>query len=301
MPSSMSGYRLVMALYSADGCVGSAGFSRLRGIEDVYGVGRSAGHIRGRHGGRPHRQHDTRALLHNVDCIVHVAAHVPVTRERVRVRATGSDAANAAATMKLATTAIARNVKRFVFVSSVEVGGEALRGAPWPSGSTLRPFRRVRREQGRRQARTASTGADGGLQVVVALPRLVYGAGIGCDLLTHMRHIGQGVPLPLVWCEIEEAVPLPQSRRTAHLALSARGRRRAELAGFRREGVLLAGTDRGDGSGAAPPRTVHLRARGGAPASREHGRRSQQRQCLVESLEVAASPCVTAARLESTA
>jgi UDP-glucose 4-epimerase len=89
-------------------------------------------------------------------------------------------------------------VKRFVFISSVKVNGEAtLPGLPFTAADVPAPLdpygvSKMEAEQALRQI-----AAETGMEVVIIRPPLVYGPGVKANFAALMRAVQRGWPLPL--------------------------------------------------------------------------------------------------------
>ncbi|MET3769741.1 nucleoside-diphosphate-sugar epimerase [Marisediminicola sp. UYEF4] len=104
--------------------------------------------------------------------------------------------ANAAGTVRLAEQAILAGVDRLVYVSSIKAQGEggpssyAVTDASSPTDAY--GLSKLRAEEGlRRLEREFEFG------IVILRPPLVYGGGVGGNLLRLMKIIERGIPLPL--------------------------------------------------------------------------------------------------------
>jgi nucleoside-diphosphate-sugar epimerase len=135
------------------------------------------------------RQPGWEAALRGSDAVVHLAG-VAHTR--------GSDAlyqeVNVAATEHLAEAALRAGVRRFVFVSSVKVNGEATPAdRPFRSGDAPAPEDEYGRSKWRAEQALARRS---GLDVVVIRPPLVYGPGVKANFLRLLQLVDTGLPLP---------------------------------------------------------------------------------------------------------
>jgi nucleoside-diphosphate-sugar epimerase len=107
-------------------------------------------------------------------------------------------AVNVDGTLNLARQAAAEGAKRFVFVSSVKVNGEATQpGQMFSETNTPAPqdpygISKMEAEQGLRQI-----ASETGMEVVVIRPPLVYGPGVKANFAALMRAVQSGWPLPL--------------------------------------------------------------------------------------------------------
>lgn len=136
--------------------------------------------------------------LQSVDVVVHCAARVHVMDERDTDPLTAYRQVNVEGTLALARQAAAAGVKRFIFLSSIKVNGEATdaTGAftahDEPAPSDPYSLSKWEAEVGLREvARTT------GMQLVIIRPVLVYGPGVKGNFNSMMNWLHKGVPLPL--------------------------------------------------------------------------------------------------------
>ena len=140
----------------------------------------------------------TAAEISGISTIIHLAARVHVMHDTATDPLAAFREVNVDTTLQLASQAAAAGVRRFVFVSSVKVNGEATaadhpfteRDAPAPQDAYA--LSKWEAEQGLRQI-AASTG----MEVVIIRPPLVYGPGVKANFAALMRAVQRGVPLPL--------------------------------------------------------------------------------------------------------
>lgn len=141
---------------------------------------------------------DWQRLFLDVQVIIHLAARVHVMRDTSADPLAAFRAVNVAGTLNLARQAAAAGVRRFVFVSSVKVNGEATQpgqafketDAPDPQDPYA--ISKHEAEVGLRQI-----AADTGMEVVIIRPPLVYGPGVKANFAAFMRVVQRGWPLPL--------------------------------------------------------------------------------------------------------
>ncbi len=137
-------------------------------------------------------------VLSNCEVIIHLAARVHVMQDAALDPLAEFRHVNVGGTLNLARQAAAAGVRRFVFVSSVKVNGEATQiGMPFRADGVSEPLdaygvSKMEAEKGLRQI-AASTG----LEVVIIRPPLVYGPGVKANFASMMRCLKRGVPLPL--------------------------------------------------------------------------------------------------------
>jgi UDP-glucose 4-epimerase len=105
---------------------------------------------------------------------------------------------NVQGTLNLARQAAAAGVRRFVFVSSIKVNGEATQlGQPFTADDAPAPLdaygvSKMEAERGLREIARQT-----GMEVVIIRPPLVYGPGVKANFAAMMRWLKRGVPLPL--------------------------------------------------------------------------------------------------------
>jgi nucleoside-diphosphate-sugar epimerase len=135
--------------------------------------------------------------LEGRDVVIHLMARVHVMKEVSNCPLTEFRAVNVNATLNLARQAAARGVKRFVFVSSVKVNGEATAEKPFTPFDV--PFPRDAYSQSKLEAELAlkELGFATGLEVVIVRPPLIYGPNVRANFLRLMQLVKLGVPLPL--------------------------------------------------------------------------------------------------------
>ncbi|MDO9197159.1 SDR family oxidoreductase [Rhodoferax sp.] len=141
---------------------------------------------------------DWRHALAGVAVVVHAAARVHVMVDAATDPLAEFRRVNVDGTLNLARQAAAAMVKRFVFISSVKVNGEAtLPGRPFTADDAPAPLdpygvSKMEAEQGLRQI-----AAQTGMAVVIIRPPLVYGPGVKANFAALMRAVQRGWPLPL--------------------------------------------------------------------------------------------------------
>jgi nucleoside-diphosphate-sugar epimerase len=139
-----------------------------------------------------------RGSLVGVSTVVHLAARVHVMRDKVVDPLAAFREVNTLGTLNLARQAAEAGVKRFVFVSSIKVNGEATElGSPFTADDVPAPLdpygiSKMEAEQG-----LLSLSKETGLEVVIIRPPLVYGPGVKANFAAMMRWLKRGVPLPL--------------------------------------------------------------------------------------------------------
>lgn len=139
-----------------------------------------------------------RAALQGVDVVVHCAARVHVMDDASTDPLVEFRRVNVDGTLQLAREAVEAGVQRFVFVSSIKVNGEETQpGVPYTADDTPKPLDPygVSKMEAERGLLELAEKVD--MDVVILRPVLVYGAGVKANVLTMMRWLNKGVPLPL--------------------------------------------------------------------------------------------------------
>jgi nucleoside-diphosphate-sugar epimerase len=141
---------------------------------------------------------DWSMALQQVDAVVHCAARVHVMQDSANNPLEAYRHVNVQGTLNLAQQAAQAGARRFVFVSSIKVNGEAtLPGKPFRADDEPAPLdpyglSKMEAEQGLREF-----SAQTGMEVVIVRPPLVYGPGVKANFASMMRWLAKGVPLPL--------------------------------------------------------------------------------------------------------
>ncbi|CDU10798.1 UDP-glucose 4-epimerase [Vibrio coralliirubri] len=140
---------------------------------------------------------DWSGAFEGVDCVVHCAARVHQMNETEQDALIAYRDINTLGTLNLAKQAAEAGVKRFVFVSSIKVNGELsepnLPFEPNLKNTPQDPYGLSKYEA---EVDLAKLSKETGLEVVIIRPPLVYGPGVKANLLSMMRLIDKGIPLP---------------------------------------------------------------------------------------------------------
>ena len=142
-------------------------------------------------------QTDWSAAVAECDAVVHLAAHAHVMRRQAGDAAGAFHRVNVEGSENFARQAARAGVRRFVFLSSVKVNGEASAERPFVESDPVMPRDAygVSKAEAEKRLRTIST--ETGMEVVVVRPPLVYGPGVKANFLSLLRAVDSGVPLPL--------------------------------------------------------------------------------------------------------
>ena len=136
--------------------------------------------------------------LHGVDCLVHCAGRAHVMDDRADDPLQAFRASNVDGTIALAREAVAAGVRRFVFISSIKVNGDAtVPGKPFRPGDTPRPSDPYGVSKCEAEEALRKLSAETTLELVIIRPVLVYGPDVKANFLAMMRWLKRQVPLPL--------------------------------------------------------------------------------------------------------
>ena len=188
-------------LTGANGFVGSALIRRLASRSDVHVISAlrngelkpdriAVGDIHGRT--------DFTEALAQVDVVIHAAARAHIMRDEVSDPLAEYRKVNVEGTLNLARQAIGAGVRRFIFLSSIKVNGEAtVHGKKFSARDLPAPedaygVSKLEAEQG-----LLKLSAESGMEVVIIRPPLVYGPGVKGNFASMIKLVDKGLPLPL--------------------------------------------------------------------------------------------------------
>lgn len=136
--------------------------------------------------------------LAEVDVVIHAAARAHIMRDEVADPLAEYRKVNVEGTLNLARQAVGAGVRRFVFLSSIKVNGEATAvGNPFQASDGPAPedaygVSKLEAEQG-----LMNLVAETGMEVVIIRPPLVYGPGVKGNFASMIKLVDKGIPLPL--------------------------------------------------------------------------------------------------------
>jgi nucleoside-diphosphate-sugar epimerase len=104
---------------------------------------------------------------------------------------------NTAGTLRLATAAAERGIRRFVFVSTTKVNGEQTPAAPFRETDPPAPVEPYAISKWEAEQGLARISADTRLPVTIIRSPLVYGPGVKANFYSLLRLADRRLPLPL--------------------------------------------------------------------------------------------------------
>ena len=141
---------------------------------------------------------DWSVALKDVSAVVHCAARVHVMNDTTTDPLVEFRRINVQGTLNLARQAAAAGVRRFVFISSIKVNGEATPlGAPFFADDIPAPLDPYGVSKMEAEKGLCEISAQTGMEVVIIRPPLVYGPGVKANFAAMMRWLKRGIPLPL--------------------------------------------------------------------------------------------------------
>lgn len=140
---------------------------------------------------------DWSAAVSQADVVIHLAARVHVMDENARDPLAAFRAINVHETVALAYAAVRAGVKRFVYVSSIKVNGEATGSRPFTSQDLPQPEGPYGISKWEAERALWKIASDTGLEVTVVRPPLVYGPGVGGNFARLLKLVERRIPLPL--------------------------------------------------------------------------------------------------------
>lgn len=144
------------------------------------------------------RDTDWRAELAGVDVVIHAAARVHVMRDDAADPLSAFRAVNSEATAQLAQQAAEAGVRRFIFLSSIKVNGEAtLPGKPFTAEDAPAPQDAYGQSKHEAEQALRSIAQHTGMDIVILRPPLVYGPGVKGNMALLRKLVATGLPLPL--------------------------------------------------------------------------------------------------------
>jgi nucleoside-diphosphate-sugar epimerase len=134
--------------------------------------------------------------LNGVDSVIHLAARAHVLGGAPE----SSDLymrTNALGTLNLARQAAAAGIRRFVFLSSVKVNGEATIERPFSPADQPRPADAYGESKWEGEKFALAIGEQSGMEVAIVRSPLMYGPGVKANFLRLLRWVDKERLLPL--------------------------------------------------------------------------------------------------------
>lgn len=138
---------------------------------------------------------DWSPLVRGCSVVAHLAARAHQVQEAQDDGVVSFHRVNVAATANLALVAANANVRRFLFVSSSGVMGDASQ-RPWTEDDVPNPQSAYTKSKLVAEQKVQSMALQGDMEYVIFRPALVYGPGNPGNLARLIKLVGMGFPLP---------------------------------------------------------------------------------------------------------
>ena len=142
-------------------------------------------------------EHALQDAVKEIDVVVHLAARVHVMHDNAVDPLEAFCKTNVDGTLKLAQFAIAAGVKRFVYVSSIKVNGEATEYAAFNELTLVNPQDAYALSKHRAENALLALAKTSSMEVVIVRPPLVYGENVRANFLSLLKVVYRAYPLPL--------------------------------------------------------------------------------------------------------
>lgn len=140
---------------------------------------------------------DWHSALWDVDAVIHLAARVHVMDDVASDPLQAYRDVNVEGSLNLARQAAAAGARRFVFVSSVKVNGEATTVRPFTASDPAAPVDPYGLSKLEAETALRELCAAIGMELVIVRPPLVYGPGVRANFLNLIKAVDRRMPMPL--------------------------------------------------------------------------------------------------------
>ncbi|MFC3608442.1 UDP-glucose 4-epimerase family protein [Stutzerimonas tarimensis] len=141
---------------------------------------------------------DWQVGLEGVQVVIHCAGRAHVMQDTSADPLAEFRKVNVAGTLHLARQAANAGVRRFIFLSSIKVNGEATEpGHAYTAQDRPAPGDPYGISKCEAERQLLALGRETGMDVVVIRPVLVYGPGVKANFRSLLGWVSKGVPLPL--------------------------------------------------------------------------------------------------------
>lgn len=145
-----------------------------------------------------HKDFDFGNAFDGIGTFIHAAARVHVMADTAADPLDEYRAVNTAGTLNLAKQAAAAGVKRFIFISSIKVNGEATsENQTFRYDDTPGPEDPYGISKAEAEVGLKKLADETGMEVVIIRPPLVYGPGVKANFAAMLRLSKKNLPLPL--------------------------------------------------------------------------------------------------------
>ncbi|OBU27800.1 UDP-glucose 4-epimerase [Photobacterium kishitanii] len=137
------------------------------------------------------------SIFDSPDVIIHCAARVHIMNDSSTNPLDDYREVNTKGTLNLAKQAVEAGVKRFIFISSIKVNGEATQSdKPFKFDDNRAPQDFYGQSKSEAEEQLLQLAEETGLEVVIIRPTLVYGPGVKANFASLLNLASKGLPLP---------------------------------------------------------------------------------------------------------
>ncbi len=141
---------------------------------------------------------DWTQALQGVNVVIHAAARAHIMFEKENDSLFEYRRVNVIGTLNLARQAAAVGVRRFVFISSIKVNGEATApGQPFTADDIPAPEDAYGQSKTEAEVKLNQLAKETGMEVTIIRPPLIYGPGVKGNFASLITWVRRGFPLPL--------------------------------------------------------------------------------------------------------
>jgi nucleoside-diphosphate-sugar epimerase len=136
--------------------------------------------------------------LQGVCVVIHVASRAHVMSEDANEALVEYRRVNVQGTLNLARQAAGAGVRRFIFISSIKVNGEAtVLHRPFTADDAPDPVDAYSQSKAEAEAQLTQLAQDTEMEVTIIRPPLIYGPGVKGNFASLISWVRRGLPLPL--------------------------------------------------------------------------------------------------------
>lgn len=136
-------------------------------------------------------------LLEDVEFIVHLAGRAHIMHNQSESDKLKYYSVNYHASENISAAASRCGVKRFIFVSTIKVNGEATSEKPFSADDEVNPQDDYSRSKLQAEQAIMNTARSSSMEYTIIRPPVVYGYGVRGNFPRLIRIIRLGIPLPL--------------------------------------------------------------------------------------------------------
>ena len=139
-----------------------------------------------------------KSALEGIDSVIHLAGRAHFLKKTSSNSSTEFKSINIDGTANLANQAASAGVKRFIYLSSIKVNGEeTFPGEPFKSEDEPSPVDEYGKSKLEAERQLINIATKTEMDFVIIRPVMVYGPGVKGNLLSLLKWISRGLPLPL--------------------------------------------------------------------------------------------------------